>query len=526
MAIKDRVIELIYDLKDRFTKKVGQITSSMRRVSDASAQSANKIERSNTRAAGSFSKIGVGAKGAALAVAAAIGAVISQISQWTRAAAVQERAETKLATTLTNLTGATQEQINALKAQAAALQQVTGYGDEQTISAQAMLGTFRLNAEQIQQLTPRLLDMAEASRKAGNENVDLETISIALGKAFTSGIGSLSRYGVAMTDAQKEAFKLADQQEKVRILTEVLDGNFKGLAAAVGDTYEGALRKSDAAQGDFYETLGNLFTKNKAFIKLQELFKKTWDDLSAGIGGASKEIGAAISVLAAIFTHSFNGIKITWNAFQIAFKTGALAITKSLALITKGLSFVTFGDLSAELKQTASDLDKYGDELSAGISEDFSDIGDAVKSTAAAFGAIGDAQVDKSPLAGVADKAAADADKLKRLKSDVDATFNQPVNTDGLAASADLASEAISHTADQVKNLQIVAESGSIDIDVGKVDVSAALQQAQAALNANPLKAKVNAFVDVNEMRQQIQQAVDAAVARAVSRAIEQRGGK
>ena len=380
MSLKDRAVGIAYELKDRFTKQVGKITSSFGRVERASATSSAKIEANNARSARSFGGIAVAASKVKLGILA-LGAVIlggvSAISKWTAAASQQIRAETKLETTLTNLTGASKQQIQALKDQASALQELTGYGDDETVSAQAMLGTFQLTAEQIQQLTPRLLDMAESTRKVGAAQVDMETISIALGKAMTNGIGSLSRYGVAMSDAQKEAFKLADQNEKVAILAEVLDGNFKGLAEAVGNTYEGAIRKGDQAQGDFLETLGFLFTRNKAWISLQKTITDGWLKMSKGVSASSAEIGVAVTLVANTIIIAANGIKVAFNVIQIAIKSAVALVIPPLELLTRTLAAITVGDTSTAFKLMSDDIRAYSRELTDGIKGDFDDIVEA-----------------------------------------------------------------------------------------------------------------------------------------------------
>lgn len=382
MAFKDKVIKIAYELKDKFSGQVSRVTGSFKKIGRASDKSSQKITRNNKRAGNSFgfllSRI-TPVKTAILAFGAAVVGIAISIKKWTDAANKQERAETKLATSLRNLTGASQEQIDALTKQASALQQITGYGDEATISAQAMLATFKLTAEQIGQLTPGLLDMAESARKAGKAEVDLESISIALGKAFTSGIGSLSRYGIAMSGAQKEAFKMADQQEKVSVLAAILKDNFGGLAEAVGKTYEGAVRKADAAQGDFLETLGRLFTKSEAWIKLTVTVSETWQSLSTGIGGSAKEIGIVVSGMARIIVGAAGVIKFTWNSLQVVFKSVAIAFVDMASSINYAASLITFGDLSKALKNAANAAKRYANELRQGLVDDFEDMAEANK---------------------------------------------------------------------------------------------------------------------------------------------------
>jgi hypothetical protein len=397
MAIKDRVIEIAYKLKDQFTAGTKKIAGSLRKVETASDKSTDKMVRNNKRASSSFGGISraVGpVKLAILGLGAAIAGIIASIGKWTKAAATQERAETKLATSLKSLAGATDDQVKALYDQAAALQQVTGYGDEATISAQAMLATFKLNASQIQQLTPLLLDTAEAQRKMGNESVDLESIAIALGKAFTSGIGSLSRYGIALTDAQKEAFKLADQQGKVNLLVQALTENYGGLAEAVGKQYDGSIRGADAAQGDFLETLGRVFTQNKAWIKLVQEVKAVWESLAEGIAGSGKEIGHAVTRIAQGLTTLIGGIRITFNTAQIVIKSAAVAVAESVQFILRALSKVSFGALSKRLKKDADDIKRYARELREGITDDFGDIEEASNSIIGAWSDMDDAAED------------------------------------------------------------------------------------------------------------------------------------
>lgn len=387
MALKDRIIEIAYKLKDQFTGGAGKITGSMKKIESASDKAALKIEANNKRAAGSFGLISKGitpVKVAFVALGAAVAGILSQIGKWTTAAAIQERAEVKLATSLRNLAGASDEEIEALKERAKALEKLTGYTDQSILSAQSMLATFALTSDQIGELTPRLLDMAESARKAGKD-IDLEQIAIALGKTLTAGIGALGEYGVAMTDAQKKGFKLADQQEKIRILTEVLDANFIGLAEAVGKEYDGAMRKADASHGDFLETLGKIFTQNKAWVKLTELVGKTWDQLAEGISGSGKEIGYVVTKLAQYMTVFAGGIRVSFNAAQIVVKTASVAIAEAIHAITYLLSKVTFGDVSKRFRSEAAEIKKYANELRDGISDDFGDIEDAVKGVAESF---------------------------------------------------------------------------------------------------------------------------------------------
>ena len=205
-----------------------------------------------------------------------------------RLARRQQDEEIRLAAALKNVKTARQGDYEALIKQSKALQQVTTFGDEQVLSAQSMLATFQMNGETIQKLTPRILDMASAVDKLGSGEVDLQQIAIAVGKAFSSGIGALSRYGVMMSDTQKETFRLADETEKLNIITEVLDENYAGIAEMMATTVSGKVKQLQNNFGDLKESIGS------AILIAGMPFISRLNDVISG----SDETGKAINYLA------------------------------------------------------------------------------------------------------------------------------------------------------------------------------------------------------------------------------------
>lgn len=185
----------------------------------------------------------------------------------------QELAESRLNQVMTEVNKSTKTEIELLKKQASALQNVTLFGDEAIISGQAFLGTFQLTAKQIKELTPRLLDMAEGLRKTSGISIDLEQISALLGKTLSTGtLSALRRVGVTVDETQEEMFKLAEKEERVAILAKVVDSNFKGLAKAAGATATGQLVQMKNAFGDIQEVVGQKVLKaiNELVKRMQE----------------------------------------------------------------------------------------------------------------------------------------------------------------------------------------------------------------------------------------------------------------
>lgn len=215
----------------------------------------------------------------ALGLAGGLFGLISGIKSSVRLAGIQEKAYARLDANLRNvltsfegfedgtseLNRELERRNRLLIEQAKALQTVTTFGDEAIISAQAMLSTFALNADELKKLTPAILDMAAASEKATGTQADLEQIAIAVGKALTIGVGSLTRYGVVISDAAREQFKFADQAQKVDIILGELNKNFAGVAETVGKTKVGQLERIGKRIGDIGEALGGIFL-NKALL--------------------------------------------------------------------------------------------------------------------------------------------------------------------------------------------------------------------------------------------------------------------
>jgi len=168
----------------------------------------------------------------------------------------QERAEARLEHLTKQISDATDEQIDSLKNQAKALQQVGVVGDEVAMVGQSQLATFALNTDQINKLTPALLDMAVALKGANVTQEDMLTTANAIGRAIDGGAGALTRYGISLTDTQKKLFSTANRMERVSMLSEILEGNYGGLNEAMRDTAEGGLKALRNNIGDLSEKLG------------------------------------------------------------------------------------------------------------------------------------------------------------------------------------------------------------------------------------------------------------------------------
>lgn len=251
----DKKATLLIQLKDKASKGLGSLKSAM----------------------GGLKKVAAG-------LGIAIGGLGVFLFKSIKAFGIQELQSKKLEVALSNVKTATEGGAAELIKYAGELERVTTFGDEQIISAQAMLATFQLNEKQIKAITPRLLDMAAASEKATGQQADLQQIAIALGKGFTGQIGTLSRYGVVL-DEQKI------KTEGFNGILSSLDDNFKGMAEGSAKTLNGQMALFKNTFGTLQEKIGEALAGSFLDLlkKLQELTDKVAEN-RVGIGKFANSI--------------------------------------------------------------------------------------------------------------------------------------------------------------------------------------------------------------------------------------------
>ena len=195
-------------------------------------------EKSKKKIKGVSGALGGLAKQAGIAAAAYFGtrALINGIKGSIDAFAKQELAEKKLEAAL----GRTS---NKLLSQARAIQQVTMFGDEQVIEAQALIGSFVKEEEAIMAATKATLDLAAA------KGMELTVAADLVSKTLGSSTNALSRYGIEVVGA-------VGSTERLESLTGNLAKVFGGQATAQAETLAGAMAQMNNAVGDAQESIG------------------------------------------------------------------------------------------------------------------------------------------------------------------------------------------------------------------------------------------------------------------------------
>lgn len=193
---------------------------------------------------GKLEKFGKVAAAAFAAAAAAAAAYAGKLAiEGVKAAIEDEAAQTRLATALTNVTGATNAQIAAIEQQILKTSLATGVADDQLRPALQRLATATGDTKNAQELLNLALDIS------ASKNISVEAAANALAKAYDGNYGALAKLGVEMTASEMKA---AGFQATVVSLSDT----FGGAATTQANTFEGQIARLKVAFDEAKETVG------------------------------------------------------------------------------------------------------------------------------------------------------------------------------------------------------------------------------------------------------------------------------
>ena len=176
----------------------------------------------------------------ASAAAAAIGAAaFSAIS----AATADQESQKKLADQLRRTMEATDDQIKSVELFISKQQMLVGVSDDELRPALANLARATGDITFAQQNLGLALDISAAT------GIELETVSLALGKAFNGNIGALTKLGVPIDENVKKSKDLSS-------VVDTLNTQFGGAAASAADTFSGRLQILKLSIGEAQEGIG------------------------------------------------------------------------------------------------------------------------------------------------------------------------------------------------------------------------------------------------------------------------------
>lgn len=204
----------------------------------------DQSEKTTEGFSGKVKEFGDKAKVAFAAAGAAAAAYATKlVVDGVKAAIEDEKAQAKLASTLKNVTGATDAQIASVEEYIKKTSLAFGVTDEDLRPSLERLTIATGDVTKAQNLQKLALDVAAGSGKS------LDTVTQALSKAYEGNTASLSKLGVGLSAAELKTMTFDD-------VTAELSKTFKDQASVQADTFQGKMAKLQVAFDEAKESLG------------------------------------------------------------------------------------------------------------------------------------------------------------------------------------------------------------------------------------------------------------------------------
>lgn len=318
-------------------------------------QGENDVQGFGNKLDGWASKAGLAFAAAGAAAAAYAGKLAID---GVKAAIEDEAAQLKLATTLKNVTGATESQTKAVEDYILKTELAYGVTDDQLRPSLDRLVRSTKSVEEAQKLQTLALNIAAGTGK------DLQAVSESLAKAHDGNFTSLKKLGVSLDESiiKSKDFDAA---------TAELAKTFKDQATTQADTFQGKLNRLKIAFDEGKETVGAfILDAIKPLVDL--IVQRVIPALSNFGGGISQGLQPIIKIFKPILeglTSAFNDIRDAFvdnydklKPFYDLMKSVGKFIVDTLAPIvgeTLGAAFTAFGKILSGLIGTFASVVKF-----------------------------------------------------------------------------------------------------------------------------------------------------------------------
>jgi hypothetical protein len=183
-------------------------------------------------------------KVAGAAFAASFAAIGAGIAFAAKAAADDEKSFTQLALTLKNVAGASDEAAAAIDKQLGKMAMASGVADDKLRPALSTLVRATGDVAKGQEILSLAMDISASTGR------DLDSVSLALAKAYGGQVTGLTKLGVTLSDEAKTTKDFALVQKELAAI-------FGGASAEQADTFAGRIARLKIVLGEMVETVGS-----------------------------------------------------------------------------------------------------------------------------------------------------------------------------------------------------------------------------------------------------------------------------
>ena len=174
--------------------------------------------------------------------------------------------ETRLATVMQARFGASASTVNTMKEVLKQQELSTGYTYEMLTNGAQELATYIKDAKTLEGLMPVLANMA----KQGGVNSEQGMMSYAtmLGKVMGGDMSGMSKRGYIFTDAEKQAFKLMNEEQRLKFITDMVNESIGQQAGMLQALNPQSIQVISQRLDDARKELGGMLKPMQDFYKL------------------------------------------------------------------------------------------------------------------------------------------------------------------------------------------------------------------------------------------------------------------
>lgn len=170
----------------------------------------------------------------------------------------QEQQELKLEKVLRNKLDLTDQQIQKIKELTAAQQEQGIIGDEVQMAGAKAIASNLKEADSLEKLIPIMNDAIALKYGYNATEENAAAVGLAFQKALSGNVKGLEKYGIILTDTEKEIMKNGTETQKIAVLQDAWTRSIKGTNAEMANTDAGKYQQLKNTLGDLQEELGSV----------------------------------------------------------------------------------------------------------------------------------------------------------------------------------------------------------------------------------------------------------------------------
>jgi hypothetical protein len=286
--------------------------------------------------------------GAAFAVAGAAAAAYAGklLVDGVKSAIEDEAAQAKLATTLKNVTGATNNQIKAVEDYITQTALANGVTDDKLRPSLDRLIRSTKDQTKAQELQSLALNISAGTGK------DLQAVSEALGKAYDGNLGALKKLGVGIDESiiKSKNFDAA---------AAALSKTFEGQASQQAETFAGKMARLNVAFDEAKETVGS-YVLDALTPLVSNIVSKGIPALTDFASNLGKSLGPAFNQIVKVVRDDLLPILVSW--WKFLYNEVIPAIGSVVGPILEGLKSA-FDKIKKAISDNSTELEPFYDFL-------------------------------------------------------------------------------------------------------------------------------------------------------------------